>query len=426
VLQLPQLDVDAWWARLQAWAPEARNGGPPEPRELPEVDARGYLPTEATLRTGALMLAGRRFGGLTATLQRRGSGDNELWHATLQGDAAQGQVDFHPAGAGAPWPRWQARLARLAVPSADAAPTPLAESPSERLGGSATLPALDLAVDELEWRGHKLGRFELEGRPADGAAPRDWKLAHLLLNSADARFSASGQWSAAHRRMAADARLDLGDAGAALERVGHGKQVRGGKGRVQGQFSWIGSPLLPDWPTLAGKAQVNLDAGQFLQAEPGAARLLGVLSLQALPRRLTLDFRDVFQQGFAFDNLSGDIALERGIARSNNLRIRGVQAAVLIEGQADLQRQTQDLHLVVVPEINAGTASLAYAAINPAVGLGTFLAQLFLRKPLMQAGTREFHVTGPWAQPQVEPIERHADAPLPDLDSAAASAPAAR
>jgi uncharacterized protein YhdP len=225
--------------------------------------------------------------------------------------------------------------------------------------------------------------------------------------------------------MAVDLKLDVSDAGAMLERFGMGRQVKGGHGKLQGQLAWTGSALVPDWPTLGGTGQVSIDSGQFLKAEPGAARLLGVLSLQALPRRLTLDFRDVFQQGFAFDNFGGDVVLEQGVARTNNLRIRGVQAAVLIEGQADLKRETQDLHMVVVPEINAGTASLAYAAINPAIGLGTFLAQLFLRKPLMQAGTREFRVVGSWSDPQVDPIERHPDAPLPDLDSAAASAPAA-
>ena len=94
------------------------------------------------------------------------------------------------------------------------------------------------------------------------------------------------------------------------------------------------------------------------------------------------------------------------MARTNNLRMRGVQAAVLMEGSADLERETQDLRVVVVPEINAGTASLAYAVINPAIGLGTFLAQYFLRKPLMAAGTREFHVTGPWDDPKVERVER--------------------
>jgi uncharacterized protein YhdP len=147
------------------------------------------------------------------------------------------------------------------------------------------------------------------------------------------------------------------------------------------------------------------------------ARLLGVLSLQALPRRLLLDFRDVFQEGFAFDNIGGDLNMAQGVAQTNNLRMRGVQAAVLMEGSADVARETQDLRVVVVPEINAGTASLAYAAINPAIGLGTFLAQALLRGPLVAAGTREFRVSGSWDDPKVERIERQ-----PGAAAAAASA----
>ena len=154
-----------------------------------------------------------------------------------------------------------------------------------------------------------------------------------------------------------------------------------------------------------------------MKAEPGAARLLSVLSLQSLPRRLVLDFRDVFQEGFAFDSVTGDVKIERGQASTNNLRMRGVQAAVLMEGQADIERETQNLRVVVVPEINAGTASLAYAAINPAVGLGTFLAQLVLRKPIIAAGTREFRVTGPWADPKVDRIERKPGEPIPEIES---------
>jgi uncharacterized protein YhdP len=150
---------------------------------------------------------------------------------------------------------------------------------------------------------------------------------------------------------------------------------------------------------------VAIETGQFLKADPGAARLLGVLSLQSLPRRLLLDFRDVFDDGFAFDSFGGDVKIDQGVASTNNLRMRGVQAVVLMEGSADIMRETQDLRVVVVPEINAGTASLAYAVINPAIGLGTFLAQLFLRRPLIEANTREFHVSGPWIEPQVERVE---------------------
>ena len=88
--------------------------------------------------------------------------------------------------------------------------------------------------------------------------------------------------------------------------------------------------------------------------------------------------------------------------------MNGVQAAVLMDGSADIARETQDLRVVVVPEINAGTASLAAAVINPAIGLGTFLAQLVLRQPLIAAGTREFHIDGTWADPKIDRVERDA------------------
>ena len=150
------------------------------------------------------------------------------------------------------------------------------------------------------------------------------------------------------------------------------------------------SPLSLDYASMGGSANLNLENGQFLKADPGLAKLLGVLSLQALPRRLTLDFRDVFSEGFAFDFIRGDVSVAQGIARTNNLQMKGVNAAVLMEGQADIERETQALKVVVVPEINADSASLIASAINPVVGLTTFLAQWVLRRPLSEATTQEF------------------------------------
>ena len=85
--------------------------------------------------------------------------------------------------------------------------------------------------------------------------------------------------------------------------------------------------------------------------------------------------------------------------------MKGVSAAVAMSGQADLERETQDLHVVVVPEINAGTASLIATWINPAVGLSTFLAQLLLRGPAIAAATQEFQISGSWSDPQMRKIE---------------------
>jgi uncharacterized protein YhdP len=175
--------------------------------------------------------------------------------------------------------------------------------------------------------------------------------------------------------------------------------------------------LALDYPSLGGSFNVNIESGQFLKADPGIAKLLGVLSLQALPRRLTLDFRDVFTEGFSFDFVRGDVKIDQGIAFTNNLQMKGVNAAVLMEGRADIAKETQDLKVVVVPEINAGTASLVAAVINPAVGLGTFLAQLILRRPLVAATTQEFHIDGAWVDPKITKMNRS----IPSTDGKSAA-----
>ncbi|MPM87571.1 hypothetical protein SDC9_134671 [bioreactor metagenome] len=78
--------------------------------------------------------------------------------------------------------------------------------------------------------------------------------------------------------------------------------------------------------------------------------------------------------------------------------------------------------MVVVPEINAMTASLVATAINPVVGLGSFLAQVFLRGPLIQAATQEFRIDGTWTDPRVEKLARRGKAAAAQPAAGAASA----
>jgi len=396
------VSFDAWRSMLSTVAPGGSAAG---------GDA-GYLPRQLTVRARDAIVAGRRFTGNVLELQRQQTRDgDDLWRANLQSDQAAGTIEYrelaNPGGAG----QLNARLSRLWIPVADSA-SAIAANAAEPSSSSvpSSMPAMDVIVEDLSWRGHKLGRVELLAVNRAGAASREWRLQKLQLRAPEASLEASGQWSAlppnAQRRMALEFQLELADSGALLERLGFGKTMRGGRGRMQGQLGWAGSPLSLALPSLDGQVTIALEAGQFLKVDTGAARLLGVLSLQSLPRRFLLDFRDVFQEGFAFDNIGGEVRLAGSVAHINSWRIRGVQATVLMDGQADLDRETQDLHVFVVPEINAGTASLAYAAINPAIGLGTFLAQWLLRRPLIAANTREFHVTGSWAEPKVDRIER--------------------
>ncbi len=397
--RLGELDVDAW-RRLASSA------------ALTPGEATAWMPARVSLQADAITVDGRRFQRVLLGASR----DGALWRASVDADELNGYVEFRPGGGGAGSTgagTVYARLARLTLPKA-------APREVERLlEQPTTVPALDIAVDELQWDGRSLGRVEIDAvnRGAGAGRAGEWRLNALRATLPEARLSASGNWAPmaaqtdgaapGQRRTALQFRLDVQDSGALLTRFGRDGLVRGGRGRLEGSIGWLGAPFSIDHATLAGQLKLDVERGQFLKADPGAGRLLGVLSLQALPRRLVLDFRDVFSEGFAFDFVRGDARIERGVLFTNNLQMKGVNAAVLMEGTADLARETQDLKVVVVPELNAGTASLIASAINPAVGLGTFLAQFLLRQPLQSAATQEFHVSGSWADPQVQKVARN-------------------
>ena len=182
---------------------------------------------------------------------------------------------------------------------------------------------------------------------------------------------------------------------------------------MSGQVHWQSVPSNLDIKSLGGDLTVDVRNGQFLKADPGAAKLIGVLNLQALPRWLKLDFTDLFAKGFAFQHLSGDVTMAKGVARADNLAMQGLEAVVQMKGEADLVAQTQDLQVTVLPHLDAGLAALAYAAIiNPAVGLGAFVAQSLLGRQISKAFAYDFQIKGPWADPQVIQKKKREEAPL--------------
>jgi len=163
---------------------------------------------------------------------------------------------------------------------------------------------------------------------------------------------------------------------------------------------WQGSPLSIDYPSLSGSFELKASNGQFSKINPGAGRLLGILSLQSLPRRITLDFRDVFSEGFAFDRIEGTVAVERGIMNTDNLELAGPAARVQISGSANIAAETQNLTVNVQPALS-DSVSVGALIANPAVGVATYLAQKVLKDPLGQIFSFRYAVTGSWEDPLV-------------------------
>ncbi len=419
-INLTGVNLDAWEDVLGRAAGAGVGGA--SPLLAPTGSASvGYVPNVIAVRARELTMAGRTLHNVVVG----GSRDGAVWRGNVDANELNGFVEYRqPSGSGGG--RLYARLARLSIAAAAATDVEnlLDEQPDN-------LPALDIVVDDFDLRGKKLGHLEIDAvnRGASTVAReggvREWRLNKLNLSTPEAVFNATGNWAALNaqpvppggprpgprapaerRRTVMNFKLDIADSGQLLGRFGMKDVVRRGRGRMEGQVAWLGSPISLDYPSLTGNFFINVEAGQFLKADPGLAKLLGVLSLQSLPRRLALDFRDVFTDGFGFDFVRGDITIQQGIAATNNLQMKGVNAAVLMEGSADIAKETQDIKVVVIPEINAGTASLVATMINPAIGLGSFLAQIFLRQPLMRAATQEFHIDGTWADPRVTRINR--------------------
>ena len=429
-VSLAKLDLDAWSEVLSRAA--GTDLSPVGVVTSGASASASYLPTSVAVRARELIVGGRRLSNVVVGGGREGL----LWRANLDASEMNGYVEYRQSS-GPTAGRLYARLSRLAIAqnAAQEVESALDEQP-------ASIPALDIVVEDFELRGKRLGRVEIDAvnvaagtSPAARELPREWRLNRFNISTPEAALTATGNWTNVNvqagplvarsikerRRTALNFKLDINDSGELLNRFGMPGVVRKGAGKVEGQVAWLGSPITLDYPSMSGSFNVNVENGQFLKTDPGIAKLLGVLSLQSLPRRLALDFRDVFTEGFAFDFFRGDVNIAQGIAHTNNLQMKGVSAAVLMEGQADIAKETQKIKVVVVPEINAGSASLAYAAINPVIGLSSFLAQLILRKPLIEAATFELLVDGTWLDPRVTKVDRRA---TPGPAAPGASAPA--
>jgi uncharacterized protein YhdP len=312
----------------------------------------------------------------------------------------QGATPAQPNG------RVVARLARLVQPGAgELAPWSGAGDTTAPSSGANPWPAIDLTTDAYTTRGHDVGKLEVLAHPVAA----DWQIEKLRVSNEAGHIEAEGVWRGGRApQTRLDVKLDAQEAGAFLARFAMPDTIRGAPTTIEGQLTWDGAPSDFDYPSLSGTFRLRSGAGQFLKADPGVGRLLGVLSLQALPRRISLDFRDVFSEGFAFDTVVGSVRIQNGVMHTEGFKLAGPAAAVDITGDVDLGRETQQLRVRVQPSlsssVSAGAAALFIAnpLVGAAVGAGTLLAQKMLNNPIEQLFAYEYGVSGAWDDPVVQ------------------------
>lgn len=414
-VKVRHFDADAWRALIdQMSASTGTEDAAPAAATLSAhaTDSLGlpgniaaFMPTRVGLHFDTLTLMSRRWKNVVVgATQTPGA-----WQANIASDEVCGHVAWHAKNARSPYGQLDARLARLVIP--DSHEETLASR--EREPPAQHVPAIDLTVDELNVLGHNFGKLEMSARNIDENGAPVWQLDRLNVTNPAAKLSATANWRTPRhaqktgdndtpQRTVLDFKLDIADSGALLDRLGMPRTLKGGNGTLAGKVSWHGRPTWIDYPTLGGSLSLNLSHGQILKVEPGAAKLLGVLSLQSLARAATLDLSTLFGEGLPFDAVTATGTIRNGIAQTNDFTLSSASARLTMHGSADLAREQQDLLITVAPLLNVDTAALATAVVNPLLGLGTFVAGLVLSDSISQSFARHYTVTGSWSHPKVE------------------------
>ena len=164
---------------------------------------------------------------------------------------------------------------------------------------------------------------------------------------------ASGDWylSEAGQRSEFEINITSESLGNFLQSMGIGSTVEGGQTVVKFNAWWPGSPGRFALSRLNGDIEFSVLNGNIANASSGTGRLLGLLSVQSLPRRLALDFRDVFDSGFSFDDAVGTFHIENGIAYTDNVKLKSSAANISVTGSTDLVNQQYDQLMTIQPGV---------------------------------------------------------------------------
>jgi len=341
-----------------------------------------------------------------------------------RGITARLQRLYWPQAAPAPAGKSTAEPAKGAAPPASAA---TAEVPAEPVADPAatgiepaSLPPFHLWIGDLRLGAARLGEARLETWPTAQGMHID----QLRALSRSVQLNAGGDWNGTAQASQSHMRIDFAaqNLGSMLTAFGYEGLFSGGKTHAVLDASWPGAPTSFALANMTGTLGVDVSHGRIPDVAPGVGRLFGLVSVAELPRRLTLDFGDVFGKGLAFDSIKGDFRFADGNASTDNLKMRGPAADIDIHGRTGIRARDYDQQVYVVPHVGNSLPVVGAVVGGPVGAAAGFAVQGLLGKGLNKAASARYHVTGSWEKPVFTLVEKHEAQPAP---AASAPAPAA-
>ena len=435
--RLKQFDLDLWRAAFEGFYASSTTA----PLASTQAVKNESLVAGFDFKLGGLIAYGRQFKGMTL----KGRHGAEDWRFVVDSPEASGDVTWRP-GAFNDRGSVRARLKNFVLVDEAINPASISAAADQNKAlKNAEFPALDIVAEQFTLKDRWMGKLELRANP-QGAQGANWKIDQLTISNGHVRLDMDGIWQHAaeperlgqvantagralnnaneRSQTTVNIKLESSNLNALFAQFGFGDYLRGGTAKLEGKLAWPGHVYQMQLVNLSGNFKVGARNGQFAKIEPGAGKLLGLISLQSLPRRITLDFRDIFSQGFAFNSIDGDVKVKDGIMFTENFQVVGPAADVKMAGDVSLPSERQNLIMTVLPKLDESVAiGAGLATLNPVVGLAVYLGQKVLQNPVEKIFSYRYVVSGSWDNPQVDRINRNGTL-IPSADSATPVTPA--
>lgn len=269
-----------------------------------------------------------------------------------------------------------------------------------------SIPPLHLTIEDFYYDQQSLGKVRLATSPHNTGL----QIQQLLLENPFYQIATTGKWSTSPNKTILKGVFYSAALGKFLQSQGITPAIDSPSAKAEFEFSSPLSPLKWRLDQINGTIYLQLQQGSIshlgpnVEAKVGLGKLLSILSLQTLPRHLVLDFSDIAGKGFTFDKISGHFSLKNGYLETSDTHMDGSLAYAKIQGRIGLNQRNYDLILKVSPHITASLPLVATIAGGPIAGIATWFADKVLSHAMRNVSSYTYRVTGPWANPQVEPI----------------------
>ncbi len=367
---LGNFSYSAWQPYVEAWS----DGGEALLRSL-------------DLRLDSLELIGREFHQVSL----KGTLEDDVWSFDADSKELRGYIEY-PLSEDLPLIM---ELEHLQVtPGGDG------EEPAD----PRQLPALVIHSRQFSYDGIDFGRLELR----TSKHPAGMRFDSLTLASPFINLKIHGDWVVVgdgSQKSIFNIVFDSKDLGKALTIFGYEDNIKKGRAHMELVGQWEGGPAAFSPEKLNGTLSLQIKDGRLLEVEPGAGRIFGLVSLQALPRRLSLDFSDIFDKGFSFDKISGTFAIRDGNATTRDLTMEGPAATVKAKGRIGLAARDYDQIVTVVPHVTSGLPVAGVVAGGLGVGAVILLAEQMFKEEIAKMTRVKYRVTGSWENPNVERLQ---------------------